>query len=599
MPVYEVQIEGKTFEVDAPSPEALQQALGQTQQQRIAARIASNPAEYDASSPEFQERVSPLSGSNFQNFRAGMGKGFVDLARGVGQAVGVGPSREQIDTARERDAALMNTKAGFTGNLAGTVAGAAPTMFIPGANTYTGAALIGAGLGAAGPVGTQDSRLSNAALGAAGGVAGRYLGGKIGDWAAKPRQALTEAEDAMAAQAAARAQSSAQSGGSQSSAGITGTLEGRLRTGGVDFGHVGDDASAGITAMQREVMDRGQALGMRLTPGQASGSKALQQLEAKLESQPMTSGPFNAIKENNARVMAREAAAAIGENADTVDASVIDRAFTRLGNVFDDAADDVAREIEPRQFLSVFQTVQDDLRGIVRGFGDHPLVTDLVELAGNGSATGKQLQSLTSKLGKAAQKEMTSASGDRDLGMGLYAVKDYVDDLLQQGMSGQRAANFAQARTQYRNLINLTSRVGVVNPSTGNVSGRSLANLLSQKDKRGFMRGKNQTGMYNAARFAQAFPSIVGDSGTATRMPFQGIGEMLMRVPYSIAAKAYTSPAAVNVAANAGAASRAVGRAVGRPVRAGLGSLPFYGPFAMPGLLSSTGNVVLPELDRQ
>jgi hypothetical protein len=352
-----------------------------------------------------------------------------------------------------------------------------------------------------------------------------------------------------------------------------------MRNAGGGYGSVGDDVSAGLTIPQRKVMEQGLALGMKSTPGQASGSRALQQFEAKLESQPMTSGPFNAIKETNARVLSREAAASIGEVSDTLDSATLDNAFTRISKVFDDAADDVPRAIDPKQFLDKFSSVQTELQGVSDGFSNNKLIGTLIGHAENGGASGKQLQALTSKLGKAAYREMTSSSGDRELGMGLYQMKDYVDDLLQSGMSEARSKAFGEARKQYRNLMLLTSRVGIINPSTGNVSGASLANLLQQKDKLGFLRGRNQTGMYNAARFAQAFKPIVGDSGTATRSQVQGLTDLAVRIPYNIAARAYTSPIVVNLAARAGAASQAAGNAS----RNILGTAPFYAPYALPG----------------
>lgn len=594
MPVYEIEQNGKVYEVDAPTVEALQKLLGQTLEQR-------NPAEYDPSSPEFQAKYGQL-GSNTQNFRAGAGKAFYDVGRGALQSGVLGPlslafdkpSREQIDEVKRRDAPLMSTKAGLAGNITGNLGIAAPTMFIPGVNTYTGASLVGAGLGALQPVGTGDSRLGNAALGAGGGVAGKYVGGKIGDWAARTRRELMSPERA-AAIAASEAELLAQGGQAGAQAQASGSVNASLRGGGSGFGHVGEDVSAGLTQAQRDAMARGLRIGMRATPGQATGSKALQQLEAKLESQPMTSGPFNAIKENNARVVAREAAAAIGENSDELSSATLDKAFTRISGVFEDAADDVARPIDPARFLNTYSAVADDLRGVTNGFTDHELVADLVKFAQAGSATGKQLQTLTSKLGKAAYKQMTTPSGDRDLGIGLYRVKDYVDDLLQSGMGSERASRFALARTQYRNLMNLTSRVGITNPSTGNVSGVNLANLLQQKDKAGFLRGGNKTGMYDAARFAQAFKPIVGDSGTATRSMVTNPLELLMRAPFNLAARAYTSPLSVALATRASAGANAVGRTAGPLLRRSLGTAPYYAPFALP----AAGGVIAPQLLEQ
>jgi hypothetical protein len=494
-------------------------------------------------------------------------------------------ARLEQDEVKARDAPLMGTKAGIGGNITGNVALALPTALIPGVNTYSGAALVGAGLGALQPTGTGDSQLQNAALGAAGGVAGKYIGGKVSDWASN---ALRRASERTGAEAAARVV--AEGGESAANAGMSGSINLQSRGGGVNYGFVGDDASAGLNAPMRQLMDRGREMGFKFTPGQASGSRALQQLEAKLESQPMTSGPFNQIKADNAQLLASKVADAIGVKSKTLDSATLDKAFTRLSGIFDEAADDVARPINPQDFLTKFAGVQEELRGLTKGFSGHDLVEDLIKHAQNGSATGKQLQTLTSKLGKAAYKEMTSATGDRELGLGLYSMKEYVDDLLQQGMDGNRLATFMQARTQYRNLMNVTSRVGAINPSTGIPSGKTIANILQQKDKLGFLRGRNNSDFYDSVRVAQAFGPIVGDSGTATRSAIPGITELALRIPYNIAARAYTSSPSVSLAANAGAMGQSASGGLARS----LGTAPFYAPFVLPGV----GGALGPELSR-
>lgn len=586
--------EGKKFKVTAPDGASQDDVLAYAQSQFKKPLTAADPGEYDPSSQAYQDKYGPLSNSNLQNFRAGFGKGVVDIGRGAKQLVqtyglsalthgAVAPDfaadamgRIAQDAVKERDAPLLKSKAGLGGDISGSIATALPTMFLPGVNTYTGAAALGAGLGVAQPVGTGDSRLTNAALGAAGGVAGKYVGGKIGDWAARVKDSMGSAER-QAAVAASTAEASG--GGGGANAAVSGEVNATLRNAGGNVGTVGEDASAGLTRMQRQVMQHGQQIGMKTTPGQASGSKALQQMEAKLESQPMTSGPFNAIKENNARVLSREAAASIGEASDTVDSAVLDNAHTRISKVFDNAADDVARSIDPRQFMEHFGAVQTELQGVSQGFSNNKVIEMLIGHAENGSATGAQLQAITSKLGKAAYKEMTSPSGDRELGYGLYQMKDYVDDLLASGMSNTRLKAFTEARKQYRNLMLLTSRVGILNPSTGNVNGVSLANLLQQKDKAGFLRGRNNSGMYTAARFAQAFRPIVGDSGTATRSQIPGMTELAMRIPYNIAARAYMSPLSIKLASGAGAAMQGVNNAA----RSAAGTAPYYAPFLLPG----------------
>jgi hypothetical protein len=410
-----------------------------------------------------------------------------------------------------------------------------------------------------------------AQIGAA--LLGQFATGKVANWAAN-RPAPAPRQDPKAqSQSNASARTTATGGGSGAGAGVSGSVNVNIKNPGSQMGFVGADESASLTRMQKEVLKRGMDMGMRVTPGQATGSRALQQMEAKLESQPMTSGPFNALKENNARITSKAAAKAVGEDG-PLDSITIDKAFTRIGKVFENAKDDVPRPIDPKQFLAQYKTINDDMRGVVKGFGSHPLVEDFIDLASKGSATGKELQNLTSKLGKAAKNQMTTASGDRELGLGLYRVKDHVDDLLASGMSGERAANFAAARTEYRNLMMLTGRTGVVNPSTGDVSGKSLANVLQMSDKKGFLRDHNRTDMYDAARFAKAFGPAVGDSGTATRSPIQGVTEMALRIPYNVAARAYTSPMTVEAALQAQAMARAAGDAVAPAARTAFGPVP-------------------------
>lgn len=348
---------------------------------------------------------------------------------------------------------------------------------------------------------------------------------------------------------------------------VTGGATATGRGGGFNFGAVGDDAASGLTAGQQGAAAGGQRLGMKLTPGQATGNKLLQRLEAKLESQPMTAGPFDRIKDANARTVNSAAARAIGETSDNLNSGVLDQASRRLSGVFEDVRDEVQRTIDPQDFVSRMQSLSDEFEAIGPQLWKHPLVARLVSHAEKGEATGRDLGSLTSKLGREAQKQMTGPSGDRELGMALYRLKDYADDLVAQGLTGDRLATYNAARGQYRNLMLMTSRVGAINPSTGNVNGSIMANVLQQKDKSGFLFGRNSSDLYDASRFAQAFRPIVGDSGTATRMPLPSPTDFVLSLPFNLATRAYTSTPAVNAAVRAQAASRATANAVGPAAR--------------------------------
>lgn len=126
-------------------------------------------------------------------FVAGYGKAGADLARGVGQRLGL-VDQSTVDEAKRLDAPLMNSKAGAAGHFVGTVADSLPVAAIPGANSVAGAAAVGAGLGAIQPTATDDSSkvlgigvgspvvanaLSGGGLGAAGVAGGRLLGAGV------------------------------------------------------------------------------------------------------------------------------------------------------------------------------------------------------------------------------------------------------------------------------------------------------------------------------------------------------------------------------------------------------------------------------------
>lgn len=446
------------------------------------------------------------TGSFVENLAAGAGSKLADWGLGAEQiAANIGakldPSRfggmpaqlaAQAAEKRKLDAPLLNTWGGSIGSNATAMAPA----FIPGMQGLGAMTAIGAAQGALNPTTAGQSRLLNTTLGGAFGAGGKLLGDAAGGWLSR---------------------------------------------------RVGSTFAPALTDAQKAALQQGEALGMRATPGQLTGSKPLQQAEVWAQSHPWTSGPLARVAAGNQGALDKAAAQAIGENDRTVDATVLGRANDRLGNVFESVRNPShIITFNPQATKAALDGIDATYQGLLpndMAIRDNSLVSQLDSLTANGSATAQQLGSLSSKLGKKAFKEMTSPSGDRDLAQALYAVKDHADDLLESSLSGTERAEYAAARKQYRNLMLLTNRTGIVNPSTGHVSGAALAQKLQQSDRSGFLFGNNQTPLYSAARFAQAFKPIVGDSGTATRManPFDPL-ELLMGVPANLGTRLYASP---------------------------------------------------------
>jgi hypothetical protein len=157
--------DGRKFEVNAPEGASQDDVLSYAQKQFTAKPAAERPAD-------------PMEGiGTGQRVLEGVGHGMMNLARGVGQRLGM-VTPEEVAAARKVDEPLLNTTAGTAGSMMGTLAGVAPTMFIPGANSVGGAAAVGGMLGALQPTTADESVLKNVGVGAALGGVGQYGLGK-------------------------------------------------------------------------------------------------------------------------------------------------------------------------------------------------------------------------------------------------------------------------------------------------------------------------------------------------------------------------------------------------------------------------------------
>ena len=228
MPTYEITApDGKRYEVsgDGTAEEALAHFQSQYKPR--------DPSEYDHTSKAWQDKYGPTSTmGGAQKGLAGFGKAFVDLARGLGQLnVGqmspqaryglgqdtaqqsmdrrsqeVARSQQGVIEQRVEDAPLMDSGAAKAGNLLGNVAAAAPTAFIPGANTVAGAGAVGAGLGMLQPAASDQERLMNTGLGAGAGAGGQWLGDKVAGYAAQKLASRKTASELAKAQNVVRDQ---------------------------------------------------------------------------------------------------------------------------------------------------------------------------------------------------------------------------------------------------------------------------------------------------------------------------------------------------------------------------------------------------------
>lgn len=273
-----------------------------------------------------------------------------------------------------------------------------------------------------------------------------------------------------------------------------------------------------LTPSQFQIAQDATKMGAKLTPGQATGSPGLQRLEASIESFPPTSGTLSKVKSTNQSLLNNTVAESIGQKGTSVDSAVLDKAQRDFATGFQKFGDSTPVTLDVPNMQKGLDSISSSAEGLTQTpIANNPLFKMAQNQVANGTATRQELQNLSSKLGKRATAEFRSVNGDRELGVHLSDLKEMVDDSLMGSLSPADQAAFQTLRGQYRNFVNVLSNGGVINESTGNVSGKVLANTLAKRDPSGYTLGRNTSPMYTMAHFNEAFPAAVGDSGTASR----------------------------------------------------------------------------------
>jgi hypothetical protein len=452
--------DGQVFEITAPDGASEQQVLGYAKMQF--ARVKEAPRAPD-----------PTEGmSTGEKFLAGAGKAFTDVGRGVrqlGAKVGLGDGaaiQAEIDEAKQRDAALMSTGAGIAGNITGGVAAALPAAFIPGVNSVVGSAAVGGAMGAMAPVASDESRLANTALGAAGGAGGQMVANTLSRAANPVKTRLSEPLKTLA-----------------------------------------DKAES--------------TYGIPLTVGQKTGSKPIQITESVLEKLPYTADKRAVMRETQRKAFNQAALRTIGEDANQATPEVLNAARVRIGRVFE--------ELSARNAVGLDDEFVNALAKIDAGRNPFstPKLDSLIEkgmeLASKGQISGKDYQLVRSSLGKQAKGAFAT---DPELGQALKTVRGALDDAAGRTISDADKAAWTEARKQWQALKILEKAAAptTADAVAGNVSPAKLASALKTADQKGFTFGTRGDALSDIARIGQAFvKESVPDSGTAQRMQYQAL----------------------------------------------------------------------------
>lgn len=381
--------------------------------------------------------------------------GQTSLNRALGIAPAAQVKREvqsEIDRRRIQDSPVLETTGGKIGNFAGKVLPAALAAFIPGGQTYTGAALAGGVLGAAEPTSGDDSVLRNSLGGAAGGAVGLGAGKAIGAGVSK----------LMASRAAAKSLNATRDG-------VAATAR--------EAGYAIPPTQTNPTMLNRTL----EGLAGKINTGQA----------ASIKNQTITNRTVaKSIGLDPTKPITKEALAQVRSNAGQAYEAVANIGTVTPGAAYGKALDEIVAPYV--RAGNSFPNAR-----------PNPLIQEIDSLRTPSFESADALAKIRLLRGDA---DKAYAGGDKDTGKALRSAATALEDAIEgQLASVPTAGPLLQGFRDARQLIAKTYTVEkALNESTGNVAARKLASQLA--------RGKPLSGgLKQVAQFGQAFPKAADE----------------------------------------------------------------------------------------
>lgn len=343
-------------------------------------------------------------------------------------------------------------------------------------------------------------------------------------------------------------------------------------------------AAAAITPVVARSAERTRLSGVldqagvtQQTAGQRTGSVPLQYAESAFSSMPGGGGGAVRRVEQQGEQFTNAALQHAGTNAPRATAEVIDGTFNRLGAEFDRLVGMSQLNIDNRVANAIHTAEQQYAALVPEGMrspmlvpgNPHNLLDNLVQQGqqvGNAIAVpGEVYQAYRSRLGRLAR-----GTQDPQLRHALMGVQEAIDDAVARSLPAGEAQAWQTARGQYRNLMAIEQALGGAGSAMaeGILSPQALRQAVQSQDKRGYVRGQGD--MADLARAGEAILRPLPNSGTAQRTAAIAAPVVLAQAATELAKG---NPMTAAATASAAVAPAVAGRVLmSTPVQAYLGN---------------------------
>lgn len=320
-----------------------------------------------------------------------------------------------------------------------------------------------------------------------------------------------------------------------------------------------------IDATRQKMVDVLSREGVPITAGQKTGRQSLRYAESELGG-----GAAANFAEKQGEAFTSAALKKAGINASRATPDVMNSAFSRIGQQFDDLA--ARNSITPdRQLVT-------DMGDVLRNYrdlgGEAPAIEKAIETVVRSSQSG----SVPGDVYKAVHSRLfrVSRSSDPELKMAALDLRNVLDDAMERSMQAKGSADLGawqEARRQYKNMLVLEKAASGAGESAaqGILTPSQLRNATVNQGRRQYVRGQGD--FADLARAGEAIMKPLPQSGTAPRTAARNLGVGLSGA-IGAGAGATVGPATAIAGALAGSvAPYAIGRAMlSKPGRAYLGN---------------------------
>lgn len=292
----------------------------------------------------------------------------------------------------------------------------------------------------------------------------------------------------------------------------------------VGRGIVSPNSGNYLTAQEQRLVQAADREGVPLTPAQRTGNPSLQTIEETMAKTPGPAGPMKRTLLNQRQEFNRAGLQRAGVTARDASPDTLDRAFTNIGQTFDDLASRTTLFADP-QFAADLQAVSrdyvrrlpTDVAPVVQSYIDD--FVPFIQQMRTGGALPQIDGAIYARIRSDLGKRIRGSHNNPDLQEALAGIQTALDDMVERSVGPNLRGEWQEVRRQYQALMTIDRAMmggTQADRSAGNIPLGGLTQSVRQSDPRGYSRGDGQ--LNELSRIGDFIGQRVPDSGTPARL---------------------------------------------------------------------------------